>query len=61
MSIRLRSGGVLETDGAENGASGAPIADQRAVVDAKWEATREAAELPSVWRRRPPAAQSQPA
>jgi 2-methylcitrate dehydratase PrpD len=53
VSIRLRSGRMLETDGAEKGASGSPIAEQRAVVDAKWEATREAAELPSVWRRRP--------
>lgn len=52
VTIHLRSGGALETDGIERGASGASINEQRAVVDTKWEATRDAAELPSVWRRR---------
>lgn len=56
VTIHLRSGGVLETDGRELGASGASINEQRAVVDTKWEATRDAAELPAVWRRRRAAA-----
>ena len=48
--IRLRSGGTLEATGAERGASGSPLAEQRDVVDAKWEATRDSAPLPAAWR-----------
>jgi len=60
VTIHLRSGGVLETDGKENGASGARIEDQAAVVSAKFDAVREAAEMPSAWKRKPrvPAASS---
>jgi 2-methylcitrate dehydratase PrpD len=57
VTIELRSGGVLESDGRERGACGAPLAEQQQVVDSKWEATREAAEIPAVWRRRPVAEQ----
>jgi hypothetical protein len=53
VTIRLRSGGVLEADGREIGASGAPIGEQQGVVDAKWAATIGVASLPAVWRRRP--------
>jgi hypothetical protein len=35
VRLRLRSGGVREAEGAESGAGGAPLAEQRAVVDAK--------------------------
>jgi 2-methylcitrate dehydratase PrpD len=52
VTIRLRSGGVLETDGRELGASGASLAEQQQVVSDKFEAVREAAEMPRAWRRR---------
>ena len=59
VAIRLRSGGVLETDGRENGGSGSPLAEQEAVVGQKFALVRDAAELPKAWRRRPsPAASS---
>jgi hypothetical protein len=35
VRVRLRSGGVREAKGAEPGAGGAPVAEQRAVVEAK--------------------------
>jgi hypothetical protein len=54
VTIRLRSGGVLEADGHELGACGAPLPEQQQVVDAKFEATREAAAVPAAWRRRRP-------
>ena len=50
VTIRLRTGGTLEAEGREQGACGAPLIEQREVVDAKWEATREAAPLPAAWR-----------
>jgi 2-methylcitrate dehydratase PrpD len=53
VSIRLRSGGVLETDGLERGGSGAPLAEQQQVVDEKFDAVRDAAPIPRAWRRRP--------
>ena len=53
VAIRLRSGGVLETDGNERGASGAPLAEQQQVVGEKFDAVREAAPMPRAWRRRP--------
>lgn len=49
-TIRLRSGGTLEATGEERGSCGAAVAEQREVVDAKWDATREAAQLPAAWR-----------
>ncbi len=58
VAIRLRSGGVLETDGREHGGSGASLEDQEAVVGAKFDAVREAAEIPRAWRRRPTPAAS---
>jgi 2-methylcitrate dehydratase PrpD len=59
VAIRLRSGSVLEADGREIGGSGAPLAEQQRVVDEKFDAVREAAEIPKAWRRRPtPAASS---
>jgi 2-methylcitrate dehydratase PrpD len=53
VSIQLRSGGVLETDGRERGGSGAPLEEQEAVVGEKFGIAREAAEMPKAWRRRP--------
>jgi hypothetical protein len=53
VSIRLRSGGVLETDGRERGGSGAPLEEQQQVVAQKFDLVRDAAELPRAWRRRP--------
>ena len=50
VTIRLRSGGTLEAQGRERGSCGAPLAEQREVVDEKWNATREAAPLPAAWR-----------
>jgi len=50
VTIRLRSGGTLEAAGRERGGCGAPLEEQREVVDAKWDATREAAALPAAWR-----------
>jgi MmgE/PrpD N-terminal domain len=35
VRVRLRSGGMLEAEGAESGGGGAPLAEQRAVVQAK--------------------------
>jgi hypothetical protein len=35
VGVRLRSGRLLEAEGAEPGAGGAPLAEQRAVVEAK--------------------------
>jgi 2-methylcitrate dehydratase PrpD len=58
VAIRLRSGGVLETDGREHGGSGAPLAEQQQVVADKFALAREAAEMPKAWRRRPTAAAS---
>jgi len=58
VAIRLRSGGVLETDGRELGACGAPLSEQQQVVSDKFEAVREAAEMPPAWRRRPTPAAS---
>jgi hypothetical protein len=52
VTIRLRSGGVLETDGRERGASGTPLEEQQQVVAAKFELARQAAEMPKAWRRR---------
>jgi hypothetical protein len=52
VTIRLRSGGVLETEGRERGGSGAPVAEQEQVVGAKFDAVRDAAEMPRAWRRR---------
>ena len=53
VSIQLRSGGVLETDGRERGGSGASLEEQQAVVAEKFGIAREAAEMPKAWRRRP--------
>ena len=59
VAIRLRSGGVLETDGRERGGSGAPLEEQEQVVSEKFALVRDAAEMPKAWRRRPtPAASS---
>ena len=57
VAIRLRSGGVVETDGRERGGCGSPAAEQQAVVERKFDAVRGAAEMPRAWRRRRPAAQ----
>ena len=53
VTIHLRSGGVLEADGRERGASGTPLEEQQQVVQEKFEAVREAAPMPRAWRRRP--------
>jgi len=53
VSIRLRSGGVLASDGRERGGSGAPLGEQEQVVGEKFALAREAAEMPKAWRRRP--------
>jgi 2-methylcitrate dehydratase PrpD len=52
VTIHLRSGGVLEADGRENGGSGSSLDEQAAVVHQKFDAVREAAEMPRAWRRR---------
>ncbi|MFL5893800.1 MAG: MmgE/PrpD family protein [Thermoleophilaceae bacterium] len=52
VAIRLRSGGVLETDGRERGSCGSPLPEQQAVVAAKFDAISASAELPRAWRRR---------
>jgi hypothetical protein len=61
VTVHLRSGGVLETAGREHGACGAPLAEQQMVVQEKFEAVRDAADMPTAWRRRPEPAQPQPA
>jgi 2-methylcitrate dehydratase PrpD len=53
VAVQLRSGGVLETDGRERGASGAPLAEQQQVVSQKFDAVQDSAEMPRAWRRRP--------
>jgi 2-methylcitrate dehydratase PrpD len=53
VTIRLRGGGVLATDGRERGGSGAPLEEQEQVVSEKFGIAREAAEMPAAWRRRP--------
>jgi 2-methylcitrate dehydratase PrpD len=53
VAVRLRSGGVLETDGRERGGSGAPLAEQQRVVSQKFDAVQDSAEMPRAWRRRP--------
>jgi hypothetical protein len=53
VTISLHSGGVLETDGRERGGSGHPLEEQQQVVDEKFAAVREVAEIPKAWRRRP--------
>jgi hypothetical protein len=58
VSIQLRSGGVLETDGRERGGSGASLEEQQAVVGETFGIAREAAEMPKAWRRRPTPAAS---
>jgi hypothetical protein len=59
VSIRLRSGGVLECDGRERGGSGHPLEEQVQVVGEKFEIAGAAAEMPRAWRRRAtPAASS---
>src|SRR5206468_2865794 len=35
LRIRLRAGGTVEVDGAERGAAGQPLDEQRAVVEAR--------------------------
>lgn len=58
VTVRLRSGGVLESDGRERGSSGAPIDEQQQVVDEKFDAVRDVAGIPKAWRRRPQPAAS---
>jgi hypothetical protein len=58
VAIQLRSGGVLETEGRERGASGHPLEEQQQVVGEKFDAVREAAGIPKAWRRRPQPAAS---
>jgi hypothetical protein len=58
VAVRLRSGGLLETEGRERGGSCAPLEEQRQVVDEKFDVVREAAEIPKAWRRRPAPAAS---
>jgi hypothetical protein len=53
VAIRLRSGGLLETDGRERGGSGAPLDEQLEVVGEKFGIASDAAEMPKAWRRRP--------
>ena len=55
VAIRLRSGALLEAEGRESGGSGAPLEEQTRVVGEKFDAVREAAEMPRAWRRRPAA------
>jgi hypothetical protein len=52
VTIRLRSGGILETDGRERGGSGASLAEQEQVVSAKFDTVRGTADMPRAWRRR---------
>lgn len=52
VSIRLRSGGIVETAGRELGSCGAPLAEQQHVVSQKFDAVRESCEMPGAWRRR---------
>jgi hypothetical protein len=52
VAIRLRSGGVLETGGRERGGSGTALEEQEQVVSAKFDAVRDAADMPGAWRRR---------
>jgi hypothetical protein len=52
VTLRLRSGGVLEADGRERGASGTSLVEQQQVVDEKFDAVRTAADMPLAWRRR---------
>jgi 2-methylcitrate dehydratase PrpD len=52
VAIRLRSGALLEADGREIGGSGAPLPEQQQVVGEKFDAVRDAAEMPRAWRRR---------
>jgi hypothetical protein len=59
VTIHLRSGGVLETDGRERGASGTPLEEQQQVVGEKFALVRDAAEMPKAWRRRPNPAAAQ--
>jgi hypothetical protein len=61
VAIQLRSGGTLETDGREHGACGTPLDEQESVVSTKFDAVRQAADMPRAWRRRPVAAQAEPA
>jgi hypothetical protein len=58
VTIQLRSGGILETDGRERGGSGMPLEEQEQVVSEKFAIVRDAAEMPKAWRRRPTAAAS---
>jgi hypothetical protein len=44
---------MLETDGRERGASGAPLAEQQQIVSQKFDAVQDSAEMPRAWRRRP--------
>jgi 2-methylcitrate dehydratase PrpD len=53
VTVQLRSGGILETDGRERGASGAPLAEQQQIVSQKFDAVQDSAEMPRAWRRRP--------
>jgi hypothetical protein len=43
LRIRLRTGGTVEVDGAERGAAGQPLDEQRAVVEARAHAAGYAA------------------
>lgn len=58
VTIRLRSGGVLEADGRERGGSRAPIEEQEQVVSEKFDAVRDVTPIPQAWRRRPQPATS---
>jgi hypothetical protein len=58
VTVKLRSGGILETDGREHGAGGAPLAEQQQVVSQKFDAVQDSAEMPRAWRRRPTLAAS---
>jgi hypothetical protein len=53
VTIYLRHGGALETDGREYGGSHHPVEEQQQVVDQKFATVRDAAEIPKAWRRRP--------
>jgi hypothetical protein len=52
VTVQLRSGGVLETDGRERGGSGASLEEQEQVVSAKFDTVRDTADMPRAWRRR---------
>src|SRR5947209_17132092 len=45
VAIRLRTGGVLETDGRERGGSQTPLEEQQRVVDEKFDAVRDTAQI----------------